>query len=204
MSGSPKWTYLAVEGRSDQVILTKLLKSLDVCILGAFSKGGKVELLRKLNGYNQNARFAPWLVVLDLDQDAECAPSYARSILPSPNKKMMLRFAVRSIESWLLADIGRMARFLKIKAENFPRNPDAEDDPKQSLIDLVNQKCNSRSIRQDMLPHDLGETRVGPGYISRMEDFAINHWRPAVAAERSDSLARCIRALEDLKRQSAQ
>lgn len=203
MSDDQSRLYLAVEGRTDRIVLTKLLNLLDVSIIDAFSKGGKGELLKKLDGYNQNARHVHWLVVLDLDQDAECAPDYARSILPSPNSNMLLRIAVHSIESWLMADRVKMAQYLGIPSENFPLNPDAVKDPKRFLVNLIRRKSRSNPLRQDMLPVDFGERVVGPAYISRLEEFVQKHWRPAVAARRSDSLARCIRALEDLKRQTA-
>jgi len=38
----------------------------------------------------------------------------------------------------------------------------------------------------------------GPGYTSRIIEYASNHWRPSAAAKRSPSLARCIAALETL------
>ena len=39
-----------------------------------YGKSGKGALLERLLNYNQAARFAPWLVVVDLNRDAECAP----------------------------------------------------------------------------------------------------------------------------------
>jgi hypothetical protein len=44
---------------------------------------------------------------------------------------------------------------------------------------------------------------VGPAYASRIIEF-LSHptraWRPRVAAERSPSLARCLRVIEELVR----
>ena len=93
---------LVVEGETDRVVLTKLLRSRDFGDIGAFVKGGKGELLKKLDGYNQAARFMPWLVVLDLDQDAGCAPDYVNKVLPLPENNMVFRIAVHSIE--IMAD----------------------------------------------------------------------------------------------------
>lgn len=91
--------FLAVEGRTDLVVLKKLLGFLETGVFDDFSKGGKAELLKKLDGYNKDANRVPWLVVLDLDQDAKCAPDYLRRILPTPGSKMLLRIAVHSVES---------------------------------------------------------------------------------------------------------
>ena len=55
-----------------------------------------------------------------------------------------------------------------------------------------------------MLPTRNGKLKVGPLYATRISEYTQFYWRPEVAAQRSDSLARCIRALENLKRQSAQ
>ena len=194
---------LVVEGQTDLTVVTKLLQSLNVHEIETYVKGGKVELLKGLDGYNRAARFAPWLVVLDLDQE-ECAPGYLREILRSPSTGMMLRIPVREIEAWLLADREKMARFLGIPVANIPANPDAEGNPKLFLIDLVRRKCRGKQLRQDWLPDPKSGQPVGPGYPRRISEFVQKHWRPEVAAERSDSLARCIRALENLKRQPAQ
>ena len=196
--------FLAVEGRTDLVVLKKLLDFLEICVFDDFSKGGKGELLKKLEGYNNDANRVPWLVVLDLDQDAKCAPDYLRRVLPTPSSKMLLRIAVHSVESWLMADSGGMARFLQIPAGNFPKNPDMVADPKLFLVDLVRRKSRSNRILQDIFPEGNSERSVGPGYSGLIAEFTQRYWRPQIAAERSDSLARCIRALEDLKRRSVQ
>ena len=119
---------------------------------------------------------------------------------------MMLRIPVREIETWLLADPEMMARFLRISVKNFPSNPEALTDPKDFLINLVNRKCppRYRQLRRALLPDPQSGLLVGPYYAYRIASFAETHWRPEVAARNSDSLAHCIRALENLKRQSAQ
>ena len=191
---------LVVEGQTDLTVLTELLQSLDVHEIETYVKGGKTELLKGLDGYNKAARFAPWLVVLDLDQVVACAPDYVNSILPAPANGMMLRITVRSIEAWLIADREKMAKFLGIPVANFPANPDAEKNPKLLLIELVRRKCRGKQLRQDLLPDPKSGQAVGPGYPGRISEFVQKHWRPEVAAQRSESLARCIHALEQLPR----
>jgi hypothetical protein len=34
------------------------------------------QLLERLGGYNNAARFSPWLVLVDLDRDADCPPPF--------------------------------------------------------------------------------------------------------------------------------
>lgn len=199
---------LAVEGLVDLAVITKVLKSVDIHqhqIRRRMSSGGKSKILQKLADYNQAAKYASWLVLIDLDQDDICAPHFVRKVLPAPSTGMELRVPVREIETWLLADRDTIASFLGINSANFPDNPETLDDPKRFLIDLVNRKCPKRyrQLRNDLLPAPDSSKLVGPYYPDRISSFAEAHWRPEVAAGRSDSLAHCIRALEDLKRQSA-
>ncbi|MCY4526532.1 MAG: hypothetical protein OXB89_07970 [Anaerolineaceae bacterium] len=194
---------LVVEGETDRVVLTELLHSRDFTEIEPYVKGGKGELLKRLDSYNQAARYSPWLVVLDLDRDAACAPDYLKRILPQPKSNMILRIAVHSIETWLMADQEMMARFLSIPVREFPASPDRVTFPKRFLVNLVQQKCPPK-LRRSLVEEMTGNRDLsGPGYRYWINRFAARHWRPEVAAQRSDSLARCIRALKDLKRQSA-
>lgn len=62
----------------------------------------------------------------------------------------------------------------------------------------LGRRSRKRAIRKDMVPrHGSGRT-VGPAYASRLIEFVSTEWRPAVAAERSDSLKRAIRCLQEL------
>ena len=135
-------TYLVVEGLADSFVLSRLLQHVGVNDVQPRVLGGKPKILDNLSKYNEAAQYSTrWLVVLDLDESADCAPNYAHRILPTPSSGMELRIAVRSIEAWLMADRGKMAQFLKIPAANFPQNPDTEKDPKRFLIDLIRRKC---------------------------------------------------------------
>ena len=165
--------------------------------------GGKGNILKRLKNYNEAVNHTSWFVVVDLDQDADCAPEHLRNLLPKVNKGMMLRVAVRSVEAWIMADRAMISQFLGVHASNIPLFPDTLDNPKAELIDLIDRKCKRNWIRKDMLPNKRGKRKVGTKYTDRMAEFVQLHWRPEVAARRSDSLARCIRALENLKRQAA-
>lgn len=192
-----------VEGYTDTIVVQRLLKHVGISWVEPTSLDGKGNITRNLHRYNRAAKFGAWLVVLDLDQDADCAPDYVRDLVPVPTEGLLLRIAVRSMEAWLLADHEEMARCLAVREAALPPNPELEPDPKLALVNIVNRYCNNRNVRDDILPVHGQHRRVGPGYVSRIVNFTRHHWRPEVAARRSDSLARCIRALEALKRQSA-
>jgi hypothetical protein len=160
-------------------------------------KNGKTHLRQRLSGFNQAARHAPWVVVVDLDHSAECAPPFCRDWLPHPSAHMCFRVAVREIEAWLLADRERLARFLSIASGRVPANPEALDDPKLALVNLA-RHSRRRDIRDDMVPRPSSGREVGPAYTSRVIEFVESQWRPEVAAHLADSLRRCRLRLRGL------
>ena len=123
-------------------------------------------------------------------------------ILPTPAPHMHLRVAVHAIEAWLLANAEHLAALLHIPRARIPVLPDAEDDPKSTLVGLA-RRSRSPTIREDMVPRPGRGAKVGRGYAGRIIEFvATAHphaWRPAVAAEHSDSLRRCLDALRRLR-----
>lgn len=185
----------AVEGPVDEVLLRTLVEGSDHAIGTIYVTEGKPNLLRRLHGFNAAARFAPWFVLVDLNGD-ECAPSFAAQHLPSPSAGMFFRVAVRAAEAWLLADVERMAAFLAVAQSRIPVDPDSELDPKQTVVNLA-RHSRKGAIRRDMVPSATGGRRVGPAYEARLIEFLTGEsgWRPAAAAERSESLRRCLNAL---------
>ncbi len=197
MSAASVPVRLAVEGFTDEVVLRRVLEYVSVECGSVYGRKGKRYLKKRLSNYNQAARWAPWLVVMDLDQSAQCAPLYVRAMLPNPSPLMCFRLAVRAVESWLLADAEQMAAFLGIPWARVPRLPDTLDDPKRSLVDLA-RRSRKNAIKEDMLPRPGSHRRVGPGYPRRIIQFVAGpepHWRPDVAAQHSESLRRCIQDL---------
>jgi hypothetical protein len=47
-----------------------------------YGKNGKQHLHKRITGFNNAARYSPWIVLLDLDHDAECAPPLRSHWLP--------------------------------------------------------------------------------------------------------------------------
>lgn len=198
--------YVIVEGVTDEPVVTKLLHHTGIESFLIQSLGGKSNILKRLSGYNRSsAGGSNWLVIVDLDNDADCAPRHLKELLfGRRSENLSLRVAVRSMESWLLADCEGMRKFTGIRASRFPSDPESELHPKRYFIDLIERECKKERLRKGLLPSPHSNRLVGPGYTHLMQRFAMKHWRPEVAARRSDSLARCIRALEELKRQSVQ
>lgn len=186
---------LLVEGPIDEIVVRNVLSALGLPCGRVYGKNGKADLLRKLPRYNQAAfHYGRWLAVVDLDHDRDCAPLFVSDTLPAASVGMRYRVAVRAIEAWLLADAERLAQYLGVSLALFPRDPDRDDHPKRTLVNLA-QRSRKRAIRQEMAPRPGSGALVGPGYLSRVQDF-VSVWRPQVAQERSESLRRCLLSLE--------
>ena len=162
-----------------------------------YGKRGKPHLLRRLDGYNQAAMQSPWLVLVDLDRDGDCAPTCREQWLPRPTGLMCFRIAVRAVEAWLLADREEMAKFLAVSPAKLPLNPELEDDPKAALVRIA-RSSRSRDIRSGLVPTPASARKVGPAYGSLMIRFIHGQWHPQTAAQRSDSLRRCLDCLGQL------
>lgn len=193
-----------VEGRLDEVVLRAVIRQAGGIAGPVYGKHGKQYIQRNLSGYNQAANHAPWVVVVDLDQDADCAPPFRAAWLLRPAPLMCFRVAVRKIEAWLLADRMRIAEFLAVDSRRVPTDVEAIPDPKYAVLQLVHFS-RRKGIRQDMLPRPGSGREVGPAYNSRLIQFVTDSrrgWRPEVAAQSSESLRRCLRCLGRLVREA--
>lgn len=95
---------VAVEGYPDVQAVKNVLAHLRLKDSIVIPKRGKSHLDAALPELNRSARRIRCLVVRDLDNDAPCAGALCQKLLPHPSPNMILRIAVRKIESWLLAD----------------------------------------------------------------------------------------------------
>jgi len=188
---------IAVEGIIDEAVIQVVCREVGTSVSRVYGKQGKQHLNIRMHGYNNAARFAPWLVVRDLNSDAECAPELVRRLLPEPARMMRLRIAVRQVEAWLLADSRNFADYFRVSVSQVHGSPDDLDDAKAEVIRLA-AMSRKKAVRKDMVPRSGSGASEGPAYASRMMEFAQNHWQPRIAAQHSDSLQRCIRALDRL------
>jgi hypothetical protein len=191
----------AVEGIVDEAVARRLIEHIGAQVGPVYGRRGKDHFRRNLGAYNQAARFVPWLVLMDLNSAAECAPALLPMLLSAPAPMMTFRIAVREVESWLLADRERLAGFLGVSHAGIPLQPEVEIDPKQAVVDIA-RRSKRRAIRADLVPRPGSGRSQGPGYASRMIEFVLDKkrgWRPEVAAVRADSLRRCLAALGNLR-----
>lgn len=187
----------AVEGPVDEAVLRKVLDQAGATLYPLHITNGKQELLRRLPGFNRAARSAPWVVLVDLDRSAECAPPARLNWLPDPAPLMYFRIVVRAVEAWLLADREAAASYLGVPVARIPIEPERLDNPKQELVAIA-RRSGRREIREGLAPRPESGRQVGPTYTSHMIAYAQTTWRPEVAAQKADSLRRLRARLSTL------
>jgi len=126
---------LVAKGSLDGQVLRRLLGQANPRLTAkvCYGKRGREYLKQNIRRFSLAAAHQPFIVLPDLEQD-ECAPTVLRTWLHSvAHPNLVLRIAVRAIESWLLADQDTFAEFLGVSATrtNYPRVPDTELNPKQ-------------------------------------------------------------------------
>ena len=68
-------------------------------------------------------------MLVDLDDDADCAAALCADRLPDPAPHLCFRVAVREMETWLLADREAAARFLSVPGSRIPQDPETVANP---------------------------------------------------------------------------
>lgn len=191
---------LLVEGESDAPIAARVLSEAGAIPGHLVVKGGKANLDVKLPGINRAARRDhPWFVLRDLDHDdAGCPPDLVSRLLRGAplSTGLVLRFAVRAIESWILADRAGFARFAGVSRSRIGVHPDDFDDPKEALITIC-RSSTLREIREGIVPRERSGRRVGPRYVELLGTFAQTKWSIAAARESSPSLGRGLDRLTE-------
>jgi hypothetical protein len=185
---------IAVEGELDEAVLKKVLASVGIAVMNVYGKQGKNNLKENVPRYNQAAQHGRWVILVDLNNDAECPPPFINSWLPARNQNLQLRIAVRTVEAWLLAERNEMARFLVVSKQRIPLYPENEDKPKRILINIA-RHSRSKAIRTDIVPKDGSTAIQGPGYTTRLIEFTMKYWNPERAASNAPSLKRSINSL---------
>jgi hypothetical protein len=151
--------------------------------------------------YERAARAAgPAFGLVDLER-ADCAPGLLKDKLGHmPHRDFVLRIAKRMTESWLIADRDAFARFMGVPSQLVPADPEAEPDPKATIVRLA-RRSRSREIRETIAPPDDAQgVKVGREYLPKLREFVNRAWDVQRAASRSDSLRRARAAVARILR----
>jgi len=136
------------------------------------------------------------LLLTDLD-DKTCPMSLKTDwtgSVPLPSN-LMLRIAVREVESWVLADHDALRELIGNKGA-FPHHPDTLAEPKQYLLNLARRA--PRNIREDLIVERGAAASQGLGYNNVLVDWIQSKWNPERAASRSPSLRRMRERLREM------
>jgi hypothetical protein len=192
---------LVFEDELSEYVLSKLINCFENKYQSGYSYNGHGfgYIKSKINGFNQACKAIPFLVLTDLDNNACPVQLRNQWFTNTPHPNMIFRIAVKEVESWLLADIEGLSKYTGVSKTIFPRNPELENNPKQTLINIA-KRSRKRDIREDIVPINVN-AQIGPNYNGRLMDFVFNHWNIDRAMNRSESLRRAYRRLELFKYQ---
>ena len=188
---------LAVEDALSEAVLRRILQAYGGpwAIGTVYGRGGIGYLRKMITGFNRAARGIPFVVLADIDR-APCAPELLAEWLPhgaEPN--MMLRFAVREVEAWVISDAASLADFLGVPQRLVPLDVEGIVNPKRELVNLA-RRSRRRGIVDDLVPKNGSTAVVGRNYNARIQDYIHRHWRPSRARQISGSLDRAVSAID--------
>lgn len=181
-----------VEDDLSNAVLRKMLNVTrpDIIVHSERVCGGFGDIKKGLHAFNCASALRPWIVLTDLDA-ATCPPSliadWCGGICLNPN--LVFRVAVRSIESWLLADRNAIASFLMIAVNRIPAYPEQVGDAKLELIQLA-KSARKKGVRQALVP--VPGAVQGPDYNDCLSTFVDQHWDLSIARTNSQSLDRAL------------
>ncbi|MCK9215302.1 MAG: hypothetical protein WBI05_13655 [Rhodoferax sp.] len=188
---------IATEDQLSEAIALRLIADIPTphFIQHKLGKTGRGYLKSKMNSWYQMAQHQVMVVLTDLDR-ANCLVEFRDQwLVTAPPQNLLLRIAVREVESWVLADHVAMRALIGVKGV-LPAAPDELADPKQSLLKLA--RSAPKDIRADLLKTIGGNLTQGLGYNARLTAWVNSEWSPQRAAERSPSLARARSRLNDV------
>ncbi len=189
---------LATEDVLSEAIGLRLLSELPTQVTPSplLRKDGSGYLRSRMDNWRQLAQRQTIIIITDLDQ-VSCPITLKNNWLgnrPAP-LNLILRIAVREIESWILADHEAMRNLIGNKG-TLPPFPDDLLDPKQHLLQIA--KSASKNVRHDLVKEKNAIASQGIGYNSRLTAWVRSEWSPERAAQRSPSLRRARIRLHEL------
>ncbi|MDR2440249.1 MAG: hypothetical protein LBE12_12895 [Planctomycetaceae bacterium] len=199
--------YAYAEDAPSQAVLQKIIHSFNnqettiFCFREGFPKimNGFSKIKERLPACIEIGKNGLYSISLtDLDKEYCCPPSLIRNWLSIEDgkpielpEKTLFRVAVREIESWIMADRKKFAKYFDLTESLLPTIPDKIRDPKKEFFSLLRKKERQKFRR--MLPGK--NSFIGPEYNDIMCDFIERHWLPTRAENNSPSLKRMMSRL---------
>ncbi len=187
-----------VEGNLDDTVARNIIESEGGKVGNIYGRNGVGYINKKIEGFNGLAQGTPILTLVDImDVNLDCPAEIVKKWLPHRHEQMLLRFVVREIESWILADRNSISRFLGVRMPLVPHHPENLEDPKATLVELA-RNSGKEGLKSAIVPSLETMNDEGPAYTSRMQRFVRSQWSPTDAMENAPSLHRCIRAVRNI------
>jgi hypothetical protein len=165
---------LAVEDPLSEAVCRKILQLFNLKIAQVVGLQGNTFLQK--NVVQLNRAGTPVFLLTDLDRSPLCPAAFLERWLPAKQRQptLLLRVAVREIESWILAHRTACATFLGVALKHLPGNPDELPDLKLHIIN-ISRKSSNRSIRAALVPAPRSTAQVGPQYNPELLPFVREH-----------------------------
>lgn len=184
---------IAVEDELSGAVMSRLISfsGRNFAINRIFNARGNARLKDGMTKFRAASRVLPHIILTDLDR-CPCPPvlidNWKATQLPP---QLLFRIAVREVEAWLLADRAGIAEFLHVDVSKVPHAPEAEDDPKRTLINLA-RKSRKRRLSQEIVPEVGSSAKIGPLYNTHFVNFVNTRWDIEQACLCAPSLARSL------------
>ena len=193
---------LAVEDELSEWVVRRALatRPANYFVGPVYSRGGFGYLKNKARAFNNAAQSCPFLLLTDLDQ-CPCPPQLIEDWLGCPkHPHLLLRVAVREVESWLLGDPAGLRAFLGLRKSFDFDAPEQMADPKQELLKLA-LSSPRRDMRDALAWQNAAGGRLfqGPDYNATLAKFVMNAWNVETARGKCRSLDRLFLALSRIE-----
>lgn len=183
---------IAVEDELSGAVMERL-----IAVIGykdtyrVFNARGYGKLKTGMTKFREASRIFPHIVLTDLDRfpcPLTLLSNWGATQLP---ENLLIRIAVREVEAWLLADRRGISDFLNIDISKVPDNPETEEDPKRTLVNLA-RKSRFRKLSKEIIPDPNSSATIGPLYNYHFINFVNTHWDINKACQNSQSLNRAF------------
>ena len=190
------YAQVIVEGPTDIPVVTALMRAAgwNDNQFKVTSANGKGVIDRDIKKYWEAARFLPYVIFRDLDQDADGCPVTLRAELvehtPGESPDLLIRIVDQCIELWILADRHGVAEFCNRSVASV--KPPASHHKPYLLRMMKDAKL------KDAVEQKGRELAFGPAYAVHLQCLMTHYWSIERAATESDSLRRALERLTDL------
>lgn len=199
---SPIPIYLAVEDDLSEWVVRRVLsdRPVEYAIGAVFGRTGFGYLKKQAPAFNNAAKGCVFLLLTDLDR-CVCPPQLIEEWLGQPrHPHLLLRVAVREVESWILGDAAGLCKCLGLRKRAVYQDPEQLADPKNELLKLA-MTSPRRTMREAVVWKDepSGKLFQGPDYNATLARFVAKEWNLQHARSTCRSLDRFFNALGRLE-----